>query len=80
VHPASRHPAVFSSIPTSTALNDVPVEIAEYVGSMISLDDPRHLRLRSIVNRAFTPKTLTLIEERPRARRLPLDLDRPVWR
>lgn len=56
MHPASRHPAVFSSIPTSTALNDVPVEIAEYVGSMISLDDPRHLRLRSIVNRAFTPK------------------------
>ncbi|MBB2771916.1 UNVERIFIED_ORG: cytochrome P450 [Mycolicibacterium obuense] len=72
VHHASRHPEVFSSIPTSTALNDVPAEIAEYVGSMISLDDPRHLRLRSIVNRAFTPKMLTRIEQsvRDRARRL----------
>lgn len=72
VRHASRHPEVFSSIPTSTALNDVPVEIAEYVGSMISLDDPRHLRLRGIVNRAFTPKVLTRIEEsvRERARRL----------
>jgi cytochrome P450 len=72
VHHASRHPELFSSIPTSTALTDVPAEIAEYVGSMISLDDPRHLRLRSIVNRAFTPKMLTRIEEsvRDRARRL----------
>lgn len=72
VRHASRHPEVFSSIPTSTALNDVPVEIAEFVGSMISLDDPRHLRLRGIVNRAFTPKVLTRIEEsvRDRARRL----------
>ena len=60
---ASRHPEVFSSQPTSTALNDVPVEIAEFVGSMISLDDPRHLRLRGIVNRAFTPKMLARIEE-----------------
>ncbi|BBY15685.1 cytochrome P450 [Mycolicibacterium litorale] len=76
VRHASRHPEVFSSIPTSTALNDVPAEIAEYVGSMISLDDPRHLRLRSIVNRAFTPKMLTRIEEsvRDRARGLVTDL------
>ncbi|TFV55931.1 cytochrome P450 [Mycobacterium sp. PS03-16] len=72
VRHASRHPEVFSSIPTSTALNDTPAEIAEFVGSMISLDDPRHLRLRGIVNRAFTPKMLARIEEsvRDRARRL----------
>lgn len=72
VHHASRHPQIFSSIPTSTALNDVPAQIAEFVGSMISLDDPRHLRLRSIVNRAFTPKVVARIEEsvRDRARRL----------
>ena len=72
VHHASRHPQIFSSIPTSTALNDVAAEIAEFAGSMISLDDPRHLRLRSIVNRAFTPKVVARIEEsvRDRARRL----------
>jgi methyl-branched lipid omega-hydroxylase len=72
VHHASRHPEIFSSIPTSTSLNDVAPEVAEFVGSMISLDDPRHLRLRSIVNRAFTPKVLARIEEsvRDRARSL----------
>ncbi|PXX04152.1 cytochrome P450 [Mycolicibacterium moriokaense] len=72
VHHASRHPEVFSSIPTSTALNDVPAEIAEFGGSMISLDDPRHLRLRTIVNRAFTPKVVARIEGsvRDRARKI----------
>jgi cytochrome P450 len=63
VHYASRHPELFSSSPTSTSLNDVPVEVAEFFGSMITLDDPRHLRLRGIVNRAFTPKVLKRIEE-----------------
>ncbi len=72
VHHASRHPEIFSSIPTSTSLMDVAPEVAEYVGSMISLDDPRHLRLRSIVNRAFTPKVVARIEQsvRDRARNL----------
>ncbi|AQA06411.1 cytochrome [Mycobacterium sp. MS1601] len=72
VHHASRHPDIFSSVPTSTALNDTAVELAEFLGSMINLDDPRHQRLRCIVNRAFTPKVLTRIEQsvRDRARRL----------
>ena len=35
---------------------------------MITLDDPRHLRLRSLVNRAFTPKVLARIEDSVRAR------------
>ena len=76
VHHASRHPELFSSSPTSTSLSDVPVEISEFFGSMITLDDPRHLRLRSIVNRAFTPKVLTRIEESvaERARRLVTEL------
>ncbi|MHA3021193.1 cytochrome P450 [Mycobacterium sp. BMJ-28] len=72
VRHASRHPEIFSSSPTSTSLSDVPAEISEFFGSMITLDDPRHLRLRSIVNRAFTPKVVARIEEsvRERARRL----------
>jgi methyl-branched lipid omega-hydroxylase len=76
VHHASRHPEIFSSIPISTSLSDVPAEIAEFAGSMISLDDPRHQRLRSIVNRAFTPKVVARIEEsvRGRARRLVTDM------
>lgn len=72
VRHASRHPEIFSSSPTSTSLSDVPAEISEFFGSMINLDDPRHLRLRGIVNRAFTPKVVARIEDsvRERARRL----------
>ncbi|MWK40274.1 cytochrome P450 [Actinomadura sp. J1-007] len=55
---ASRHPEVFSSQPTAVSLIDPPPEILEYSGSMISLDDPRHARLRRIVSRSFTPRMI----------------------
>ena len=76
IHHANRHPEIFSSIPTSTSLNEVPAKIAEFAGSMINLDDPRHLRLRKIVNRAFTPKVVARIEDsvRDRARRIVTDV------
>jgi cytochrome P450 len=76
IHHANRHPEIFSSIPTSTSLNEVPAEIAEFAGSMINLDDPRHLRLRKIVNRAFTPKVVARIEDsvRHRARTIVTDM------
>jgi cytochrome P450 len=71
VHFASRHPDIFSSAPGIT-INDQNPEVAEYFGSMIVLDDPRHQRLRSIVSRAFTPKVVARIEAsvRERAHRL----------
>jgi methyl-branched lipid omega-hydroxylase len=71
VHYASRHPDIFSSAPGIT-INDQTPELAEYFGSMIVLDDPRHQRLRSIVSRAFTPKVVARIEAsvRERAHRL----------
>jgi cytochrome P450 len=71
VHFASRHPDIFSSAPGIT-INDQTPELAEYFGSMIVLDDPRHQRLRSIVSRAFTPKVVARIEAsvRERAHRL----------
>jgi cytochrome P450 len=71
VHFASRHPDIFSSAPGIT-INDQMPELAEYFGSMIVLDDPRHQRLRSIVSRAFTPKVVARIEAsvRERAHRL----------
>jgi len=68
VHHASRHPEVFSSVPTSVSLSEIDPEVAEFSGSMINLDDPRHLRLRSIVNRAFTPKMVARIDESVRSR------------
>ncbi|WP_197381615.1 cytochrome P450 [Mycolicibacterium mengxianglii] len=75
VHFASRHPDIFSSASGITIGDQMP-ELAEYFGSMIALDDPRHQRLRSIVSRAFTPKVVARIEEsvRDRAHRLVADM------
>jgi len=64
---ASRHPEIFSSSPNIT-INDQTPEVAEFFGSMIVLDDPRHQRLRSIVSRAFTPKVVARIEASVRDR------------
>lgn len=68
---ASRHPEVFSSA-SGIVIGDQTPELAEYFGSMIALDDPRHSRLRNIVRSAFTPRVLARIEDsvRDRARRL----------
>ena len=75
VHFASRHPEIFSSA-SGITIGDQTPELAEYFGSMIALDDPRHQRLRSIVSRAFTPKVVARIEEsvRERARHLVTDM------
>ena len=72
---ASRHPDIFSSYPNITVADQIP-EVAEYFGSMIALDDPRHARLRNIVRSAFTPKVVARTEEsvRDRARRLVSDM------
>jgi cytochrome P450 len=68
---ASRHPEIFSSA-QGIVIGDQSPELAEYFGSMIALDDPRHTRLRNIVRSAFTPRVLTRVEDsvRDRARRL----------
>ncbi|MCA2219751.1 cytochrome P450 [Nonomuraea aurantiaca] len=60
---ASRNPEVFSSgNGGATNILDMPAEFAEYFGSMINMDDPRHARLRRIVSRAFTPKMIKQFE------------------
>ncbi|MCV7214055.1 cytochrome P450 [Mycobacterium crocinum] len=64
---ASRHPEIFSSYPNITIGDQIP-EVAEYFGSMIALDDPRHARLRNIVRSAFTPKVVARTEESVRER------------
>jgi cytochrome P450 len=68
---ASRNPEIFSSA-AGIVIGDQTPELAEYFGSMIAMDDPRHTRLRNIVRSAFTPRVLTRIEDsvRDRARRL----------
>ncbi|MFG2077563.1 cytochrome P450 [Nonomuraea maritima] len=60
---ASRNPEVFcSGDGGATNIPDMPAEFAEYFGSMINMDDPRHARLRRIVSRAFTPKMIKQFE------------------
>jgi cytochrome P450 len=57
----SRDPDTFHSAPTST-IGDIPPEIAEWLGSMINMDAPKHTKLRLIVNRGFTPRQIARIE------------------
>ena len=63
----SRHPELFCSGRGSN-IGDMPVEINEFFGSMINMDDPKHFRLRSIVSKGFTPKEITALEESVRVR------------
>ena len=72
---ASRHPELFSSA-LGITIGDQTPELAEYFGSMIAMDDPRHTRLRNIVRSAFTPRVLAMIEDsvRQRAARLVEDM------
>ena len=63
----SRNPQVFCSGKGSN-IGDLPVEINEFFGSMINMDDPKHFRLRSIVSKGFTPKEITALEESVRIR------------
>jgi len=63
VEEASRHPEVYSSAAGATNIFDLPTEFLEYFGSMINMDAPRHLRLRKIVARAFSPRMVARTEE-----------------
>ena len=63
----SRNPQLFCSGKGSN-IGDLPVEINEFFGSMINMDDPKHFRLRSIVSKGFTPKEITALEESVRVR------------
>jgi cytochrome P450 len=44
-------------------IQDLPMEMAEFFGSMIAMDDPKHFRLRSIVSKGFTPKEINRVEQ-----------------
>ena len=59
---ASRDPETFHSAPSST-IGDIPPEIAEWLGSMINMDAPKHTKLRLIVNRGFTRRRVNQIQD-----------------
>ena len=58
----SRTPEIYSSA-QGINITDMPQSLAEFLGSMIAMDDPRHARLRRIVSRGFTPRMLGRLEE-----------------
>ena len=65
---ASRHPELFCSSRGGTNLLDIPPEIADFIGSIINMDDPRHKKLRNLVSSGFTPKALNQILEQVQVR------------
>ena len=70
VQAVSRDPQSFSSASGVISNDPAPEYLA--VGSIIVMDDPKHTKVRRLVQKAFTPRTLAAVEEsvRERARRL----------
>ena len=58
VEAISSQPKLFCSGQGATSIPDMPPELIEFYGSMISMDDPRHAKIRRIVSKAFTPRML----------------------
>lgn len=54
----SSQPALFSSGAGAVSIADMPPDLNEFYGSLISMDDPRHGKIRRIVAKAFTPRVL----------------------
>ncbi len=58
---ASRTPEVFISGPGVTTPKPAPWVRFVFGDSMVNLDDPRHARLRGVVQKAFTPRVIAKI-------------------
>jgi cytochrome P450 len=58
VEAISCQPALFASGAGAVSIADMPPDLNEFYGSLISLDDPRHGKIRRIVAKAFTPRVL----------------------
>ncbi|RFU21907.1 cytochrome P450 [Geodermatophilus marinus] len=54
----SSQPALFCSGKGAVSMQDIPAELHEFYGSLISMDDPRHAKIRRIVSKTFTPRML----------------------
>jgi len=64
----SRHADLFCSGQGGTNIGDIPPELAEFLGSIINMDAPRHTKLRRIISAGFTPRHLASVEESVRSR------------
>lgn len=60
-----RNPAIFSSWRGGVLLDDPPLEFLEKLReNMLNRDPPDHTRLRKLVNQAFSPRRLAMLEQR----------------
>jgi cholest-4-en-3-one 26-monooxygenase len=61
----SRHPEFFSSYERTAMLFEADGDsLMQQQLIMLNMDDPEHTRLRSLVNRGFTPRMIARLEER----------------
>lgn len=58
----SRRADLFSSA-SGTNIPDLPIDVSRLFGSMMNMDDPEHFKMRSIVSKAFTPKSIMLTDD-----------------
>ena len=63
---ASRDASVFRS-GFGIDIEETPPELQGYLSSMITMDDPEHHRLRTIVAKGFSPRHVTALDGRLRA-------------
>jgi cytochrome P450 len=54
----SKHPDDFCSGRGATSLFDLPMEMLEFFGGFINMDNPRHAHQRRVVAKTFTPTEL----------------------
>ena len=60
----SRNSDIFSSHERTTMIDEMPEEqIAQQQMMMLNMDPPEHTRLRSLVNRGFTPRMIAKLRE-----------------
>ena len=63
---ASRNPELYCS-GLGIDIEETPAELADYLPTMINMDDPEHFRLRRLVSGGFTPKEIARLDEALRA-------------
>ncbi|HEV7212620.1 MAG TPA: cytochrome P450 [Blastococcus sp.] len=63
----SSQPAIFCSGKGAVSIPDLPADLSEFYGSMISMDDPRHAKIRRLVSKTFTPRMLERVVDSVRA-------------
>lgn len=68
VRAVNRNPRVFSPVDGIRMDDSLNPETNEFFSSIIVMEDPRHAKLRMLVQKGFTPSTIAALEESVRTR------------